>query len=862
MAPLVLAVLLAAAPATTSLHLKEPPVPAGAALRPTSPDAHVHLDVQLRLRNRDALDATIAAQHDPRSPTFRRYFTPSEFAERFGRSEVEYASLVDAFERAGLHVTRWPNRASLTVDGSAGQVQKLLGVTLLDGPGFHTFRGEGRLPANVAPLVQSVFGLDDELKPHRHMAAYACAFGGFATSPQDAVGPDDLRLYYDINPILSAGDAGPGPEVAVLGTLVSGQAALDPTQMQAFYGLVGSGAQLELDRLGPADAGTQTDPLYDLEETMDSELPTVAAPGISRVHLVLGPLPTMFTDDMTYVVNTLPQLSAVTSSFGFCEPEFSVWFSGDDVQSLADLVAQGAAEGQSWFSAAGDYGADDCGDQSGATVDLPASLPYVIAVGGTMWTGSFSNHVLAGYGQETTWNEGSYAGGGGESTLFTRPAWQTGPGTHGTQRELPDLSLMAATTPGITIVVDATHQLEACGDGTSDASPLAAGIFTAVGSKLGCRLGPPALELYRFAEAQASGTGPAAFHDITTGNITTDNITGASAAVGYDEATGLGSLDVAQLYQAYLAAGGCGAFDGGYGLLDGGNGVLDAGPAPDAGIPCHPLDSPSGCPPGLTCQPVDQFRPDIAGFCVPGCSSDGDCAPGSSCSICQHTCMATTNLTLGGPCQTIADCSPGSFCLNEENYLVSGGVCVVPCNMDRACGCPSNSQCAPGSESYCGRDCDVAAQSGCRAGFGCYDLGNGDTGACYPTCSSTTVCPVAGDVCLPTGGCAPPGTLTSASSSGSTSASGSATGSTSGSGTSSGSTSEGTTGTHGSTTGGTTTSGHGTISSGSTGASGTRGSSGCGCASGGGFDLAWMFALGALAKRKRARLLAPVVHAG
>src|SRR6185437_15866895 len=97
-----------------------------------------------------------------------------------------------------------------------------------------------------------------------------------------------------------------------------------------------------------------------------------------------GPLPTMFTDDMTYVVNALPQLAAVTSSFGWCESEFAVWFSGDDVQSLADLVAQGAAEGQSWFAAAGDEGADDCGDGTGPTVDLPAALPYVTAIGGTM----------------------------------------------------------------------------------------------------------------------------------------------------------------------------------------------------------------------------------------------------------------------------------------------------------------------------------------------------------------------------------------------------------------------------------------------------------------------------------------------
>ena len=842
MFPLVLA-LIASAP----LHLKQPPVPSGATLRPASLDGHVHLNVQLRLRNRDALDSTIAAQHDPRSPTFRHYFTPSEFAERFGRTEAEYASIADTFARAGIQVTRWPNRASITVDGSVSQVQELLGVTLLDGPGFHTYRGEGRLPSTIAPLVQSIFGLDDQLQPHRRLAAQSCGFGGFGTTPQDAFGPDDLRLYYDISPILG-GDAGPGPEVGVLGTLVSGQAALDPAQMQAFYGLAGSGAQLEIDLQGPSDAGTQTDPLYDLEETMDSELPTVGAPQIARVHVVLGPLPTMFTDDMTYVVNALPKLAAVTSSFGWCESEFAVWFSGDDVQSLADLVAQGAVEGQSWFAASGDYGADDCGDGTGPTVDLPAALPYVTAVGGTMYTGGFTNHVLTAYGSETTWNESSaYASGGGESALFPRPSWQTGPGTHGTQRELPDVSFIAASTPGVAIVIDGSHQLEACGDGTSDASPLAAGIFTAIGSRLGCRLGPPALELYGFAAAQAADAGTLAFHDITTGNISVDGISGPSAGIGYDEATGLGSVDVARLYEAFLAAGGCGLFDGGYGIPDGGIGIIDAGPPPDAGITCQPLDSPTTCPSGESCQSDDPSRPGSAGHCQLGCRSDSDCTSGTTCSLCQHTCIANANGTVGGPCSSSADCGAGAVCINETNTAASGGVCVIPCNVSAGCGCPSNSQCAPSGPTFCGHDCDVSTQAGCNAGFGCFDVGQGNSGACYPICQSDDQCPIAGDVCLPQGGCAPPTRTSSSSSSGSTSASSSSTGSSSGSssGTSSSSSSSSTS----------------SSASGSSGGSTTANSSGCGCSSGSGFDLAWLFAIAALAKRKRARLLAPVVHA-
>jgi kumamolisin len=60
---------------------------------------------------------------------------------------------------------------------------------------------------------------------------------------------------------------------------------------------------------------------------------------------------------------------------------------------MANLVAQGDAEGQAWFAASGDNGADDCQQGSGpATVDFPASMPYIVAVGGTQYNGNFDAH--------------------------------------------------------------------------------------------------------------------------------------------------------------------------------------------------------------------------------------------------------------------------------------------------------------------------------------------------------------------------------------------------------------------------------------------------------------------------------------
>src|SRR5260370_18441156 len=100
----------------------------------------------------------------------------------------------------------------------------------------------------------------------------------------------------------------------------------------------------------------------------------------------------------------------------------------------------------------------------GLNVDIPASLPYVTGVGGT----EFNEAGLTTYWQTTTppppngtdivssalsyipekvWNDSSSAnglaaGGGGASSVFGKPSWQTGTGVpaDGT-RDVPDISL-------------------------------------------------------------------------------------------------------------------------------------------------------------------------------------------------------------------------------------------------------------------------------------------------------------------------------------------------------------------------------------------------------------------------------------
>jgi hypothetical protein len=163
----------------------------------------------------------------------------------------------------------------------------------------------------------------------------------------------------------------------------------------------------------------------------------------------------------------------------------------------------------------------------------------------------------------------SIAGSGGKSRSWPKPAWQTGTQTDNA-RDLPDISLFASNGFfGSFYVVcqkDATGGL--CNldnfagyGGTSVSSPAFAGIMALVNQKTGSAQGVPGFVLYKLASKR-----PSAFHDIPAGstisvpclkgtpNCTTNSgghlygtLSGYNTGTGYDLATGLGSVDAANL---------------------------------------------------------------------------------------------------------------------------------------------------------------------------------------------------------------------------------------------------------------------------------------------------------------------------
>ncbi len=179
-------------------------------------------------------------------------------------------------------------------------------------------------------------------------------------------------------------------------------------------------------------------------------------------------------------------------------------------------------------------------------------------------------------------------GSGGTSTIYTKPTWQTGYGSSSKYRDLPDVSLFASagfpsTVNGSGILFCDSVASGSCNytsvsgieaqevGGTSASSPLLAGIMALVDQTQGAQgLANPTL--YKlFAKQVAAGTdcnsstvtngNSCYFYDVCfTGdlNCVTDTtghqlgiLSGYAAKTGYDDATGLGTLNVTNLVKAW-----------------------------------------------------------------------------------------------------------------------------------------------------------------------------------------------------------------------------------------------------------------------------------------------------------------------
>jgi subtilase family serine protease len=213
-------------------------------------------------------------------------------------------------------------------------------------------------------------------------------------------------------------------------------------------------------------------------------------------------------------------LAAFNTMFGLPAARIQI------VTTLAGAAAPWQADGEGAFS-------DDWfGGRQVVEVQLPASDPLVLGVGGTTLTAQPSG----AYVSETAW-----AGGGGFSHLYARPAYQDGVPGISAMRGVPDVAADAGH-PGPPIVFAGGTIVTP--EGTSGSTPLWGGVIALADQYAHHDLGFVNPALYRIGRSPSYHK---AFHDVTTGNnyvaVGSGPIMGYQAGPGWDPVTGWGSPD-------------------------------------------------------------------------------------------------------------------------------------------------------------------------------------------------------------------------------------------------------------------------------------------------------------------------------
>ena len=484
--------------------------------------------------------------------------TAAEFGARFGETDAQLARLRAILRRLGITVWHlYPQRTAMLVRSDVATADQLFSLRFsryVTGAGQRFFAPDTapQIPSVLSPYVTGLADLSDRPIPP-------------ADIPSSGLTPALTAQAYDIAPLWKAGIRGQGQTIAI----ATAFGAINPQDILAFAQRTGITPHVVIK---PVNGGST----YSVASGSDSEMDL-------DLQVALGVAPDAQIVDYQNSVNSAAsighdvadiynqveqdgQAKIVSTSYALCE---SLLLSGD-AQAADNALKSLDASNVTAFNASGDTGAYGClrmaQPQPGTNIDskytglavmYPATSPYAISVGGTRLEVRSDGSYLT----ESAWGDpiARTGGGGGVSSLESRPAWQQGPGVvqagvnAGNHREVPDVSgpsdsnsgfMICQTPPG-----SSTPTCAGGYGGTSAATPFWASSMLLIQQYAAAHGAGPLARCFAapiLYDLAAKAQPVPAFHQVTLGNNGF-----YSATPGYNLATGLGTPDVFNLAQDY-----------------------------------------------------------------------------------------------------------------------------------------------------------------------------------------------------------------------------------------------------------------------------------------------------------------------
>jgi subtilase family serine protease len=555
---------------------------------PASATDWVNFRVYLSWSNRSQVLALAQAVSDPANPQYGKYLTPQQFRQQFAPPQANVGAVQSWLTSQGFTIDYVPqNNHYVAAEGTVAQAAAAFGVTFdlyqVDGLTLRSPSSAPSVPSNLGGIVASVVGLDQSAalihtniarepnappqalfitpQPCSHYWGEKAATG--FPNPYDASTLNyamcgyttaQLRSAYGIPAALD----GSGQTVAIIDAYASPTIQQDLDSWSAARGIPSTKiTQVVAPATYKHPESTKQDPAsWYGEESLDVEAVHGMAPGAKIVYVGSSNGNRDIDTALNYAIDQgLAQI--ITNSWGLVSEKVSQGALTAHEDSFLQAAVQGIGI---YFSSGDDSDESQTAHVNYATVDWPASSPWVTAVGGTSLAVDANGNYLFEYGWGTsrsawdttcssvlawcptppgTWLYGS---GGGVSTLFPEPAYQNavvGTAVFAQQgrvgRAVPDVSVVGDVSTGFLMGQTQTFPDGSVGyseyriGGTSVSSPVFAGIMALADQAKGMRHG--------FANPALYALDASAFHDVVApasnvAVVRSDYVDGATAASG------------------------------------------------------------------------------------------------------------------------------------------------------------------------------------------------------------------------------------------------------------------------------------------------------------------------------------------